>query len=138
MKVLQRVTHKYLNSGDFNGILLSFLLESQGAPTFEIVKMLVQKQLVEVIWGNWDFPHIKRLHLGDVSKQLEALEKGSPTDICLYPTRKHMRRTLSSNYHRNRPFTRLLALGHPQLEPMFFDLSVLDRYQSDPKIFVSV
>jgi hypothetical protein len=131
--VLERVTDHYLNSGDFNGILLRSLLGDQGPSALEIVKELVQKQLIEVVWEHWDFPHIKRLPVCDPSKQLEAFNTGSPTEICVYPTRKLMKRTLRSNYDRNRPFTRLLALGHPQLEPMFFDLSVLDRYQSDPR-----
>ena len=44
-----------------------------------------------------------------------------------------MRRRLPSNKHRTKPFSRFLALGHPQLEPLFFQLGVLGRYQSDPR-----
>ncbi|MGC2664056.1 MAG: hypothetical protein WA305_08180 [Candidatus Acidiferrales bacterium] len=40
---------------------------------------------------------------------------------------------MPSNKHRTKPFSRFLALGHPQLEPLFFQLGVLGRYQSDPR-----
>jgi hypothetical protein len=132
-EILDQVTDHYLNSGDFNGISLHALLRNRGPASTEIIKGLIQKQLIEIVWGQWDFPHIKRLPLAGPLKQLEAIEKGSASDICVYPTRKHMGRTLAPKHYLNRPFTRLLALGHPQLEPMFFELGVLERYQSDPR-----
>jgi hypothetical protein len=46
---------------------------------------------------------------------------------------KTMRRKLASNKYRTKPFSRFLALGQLQLEPLFFQLGVLGRYQSDPR-----
>jgi hypothetical protein len=44
-----------------------------------------------------------------------------------------MKAVIRPHLFQSRPFTRLLALANPQIEPMFFELSVLDRYQSDPR-----
>ena len=38
-----------------------------------------------------------------------------------------------SSKYRTKPFSRFLALGHPQLETVFFQMGVLGRYQSDPR-----
>jgi hypothetical protein len=94
--IVKQITDHYLNSGDFNGIPLKAVLKDRSPTTIEIVKGLVQKQVIEIVWGQWDFPHIKRLPLAGPPKQLEAIEKGSAADICVYPTRKHMRQTLAS------------------------------------------
>ncbi|MGA3323648.1 MAG: hypothetical protein ABSF45_04190 [Terriglobia bacterium] len=88
---------------------------------------------MEVISGQWDNPHIKRLRSREVTKQIQALESRPATTVCLYPTTKHMKAVIRPHLFQSRPFTRLLALANPQIEPMFFELSVLDRYQSDPR-----
>jgi hypothetical protein len=132
-RFLEDIVHFYLNSPDFNGVSLDRLLECREAGALDALKKLVQRELVEVISGKWDNPHIKRLPAYEVAKQLEILTPDSAEAICVYPSEKHMRGTIRSNLYRNRPFTRLLALSHPQIEPNFFELSVLDRYQSDPR-----
>ena len=53
--------------------------------------------------------------------------------FALFPSVKAMRRRLPSSKYRTKPFSRFLALGHAQLEPVFFQLGVLGRYQSDPR-----
>jgi hypothetical protein len=132
-ELLKQVVRFYLDSGDFNGIGLRRLLETHGPDALEIVKILVQKQTLEVISGSWDLPYIKRMPVPAISKQLEVLQPPRTEDVCVYPATKYMKRALPRNCFQNRPFTRLLALGHPQLEPMFFELGVLYRYQSDPR-----
>jgi hypothetical protein len=131
--LLEDIVHFYLNSPDFNGVSLDRLLERREAGALDALQKLVRRQLVELISGKWDNPHIKRLPAYEITKQLDALSTEPAESICAYPGEKHMRRTIQSNLYRNRPFTRLLALSHPQIEPMFFELSVLDRYQSDPR-----
>jgi hypothetical protein len=128
---LREVVSHYLESHDFNGIPFEHLVHRRTGDAINIVADLVQRGLVEVSSGNWDNPHIKRLPLPQVQDQLAALRTGN--FVCLYPSIKCMRRAIPRNLHRTKPFTRLLALGHPQLEPMFFELSVLRRYQSDPR-----
>lgn len=132
-ELLNDIVRFYLNSGDFNGIPLNALIENHPVDGPPALKNLVQKQIVEVISGDWDNPHVKRTPAWPLQDQLKALDSETPFQVCLYPSEKYMKRVLRPHQYRDRPFTRLLALSHPQLEPIFFELSVLDRYQSDPR-----
>jgi hypothetical protein len=132
--LLNQITEFYLNSGDFNGIPLNSLLKPERAAALETLKKLVLKELVEAYSGEYDNPHIKRLAPMPVPRQLQFLTGANGSgSVCLYPSTKRMTRVLPGRAYRSRPFTRLLALGHPQLEPVFFQLGVLERYQSDPR-----
>lgn len=133
--LLRRITEFYLKSGDFNGILVTDLLRASQPFSLETIKALVRRGLVEVYSSVYDNPHIKRLPASEVQPQLEFLEAIDSQSVCLYPSVKHMRRTLPGRVHRNKPFSRFLDLGHAQLEPIFFQLAVLDRYQADPRYY---
>lgn len=132
--VLNRIVEFYLSSHDFNGIRANVLLGDTEPDTLETLKKLVSRGLVEVYSGAYDNPYIKRLPALPIPQQLGFLE--SPNDeahVCLFPSVKTMRRRLPSSKYRTKPFSRFLALGHAQLEPVFFQLGVLGRYQSDPR-----
>ncbi len=130
-ELLTRIVSFYLKSGDFNGISLQALLKDGNAETLPTLEALVARGDVEALSEESVNPHIKRLPTPPIPKQLSYFA----TDgiVCLYPSTKQMLRVLPGNVYRHRPFTRLLALGHPQLEPIFFHLNVLERYQSDPR-----
>ena len=86
----------------------------------------------------YDNPYIKRLPALSIPQQLGFLGAANGEEhVCLFPSVKTMRRRLPSNKYRTKPFSRFLALGHAQLEPVFFQLSVLGRYQSDPRYIFS-
>ncbi|MGA2985879.1 MAG: hypothetical protein ABSG32_18890 [Terriglobia bacterium] len=132
-KLLDEIVNYYLKSADFNGIPLHLLLKNQEPESIDALKRLVRNGLVEVISDAWDNPCIKRLRGREITKQIEVLEIQPAARAFLYPTKKHMKTVIHPRLYQDRPFTRLLALANPQIEPMFFDLSVLDRYQSDPR-----
>jgi hypothetical protein len=133
-ELLKQIAAFYLASRDFNGISRNSLLSRDRPEALETLTTLISKELVEVYSAEYDNPHIKRRPPMPIPRQLDFLSgTGDGAHVCLYPSTKYMRRTLPSRKYRNRPFTRLLALGHPQLEPIFFQLSVLERYQSDPR-----
>jgi len=132
-KLLAEIVNHYLKSQDFNGIPLDWLLRNQKHERIDALKRLVRNGLVEVISDAWDNPCIKRLRAREITKQIEVLKTKPAERAFVYPTKKHMQRVIHPRLFQDRPFTRLLALGNPQIEPMFFDLSVLDRYQSDPR-----
>jgi hypothetical protein len=132
--LLNRIVEFYLNSRDFNGIRANVLLGDSEPNTLETLKKLVGRGLVEVYSSAYDNPYIKRLPALSVSQQIGFLESAnSEAHICLFPSVKTMRRRLPSSKYRTKPFSRFLALGHAQLEPVFFQLGVLGRYQSDPR-----
>jgi hypothetical protein len=130
-QLLARIVSSYLESRDFNGISLGALLKDKNGRALEIIKDLIARGDVEALSEESVNPHIKRLPAPPISRQLSYLANDGI--VCLYPSIKHMVRTLPGQVYRQRPFTRLLALGHPQLEPIFFHLNVLERYQSDPR-----
>ena len=133
-QLLRRITEFYLDSDDFNGISLDSVLASREQSALENLKSLVHKGLVEVYSSEYDFPHIKRLPAVPIDRQLESLSKTDKSDqVCLYPSTKYLRRVLPGSRSRSSPFSRLLALGYPQLKAVFFHLAVLERYQSDPR-----
>jgi hypothetical protein len=132
--LLNRIVAFYLDSHDFNGIRANVILGDSGPEALETLKKLVGKGLVEVYSSVYDNPHIKRLPALSIPQQLGFLDAANGEEhVCLFPSVKTMRRRLPSNKYRTKPFSRFLALGHPQLEPLFFQLGVLGRYQSDPR-----
>ena len=100
---------------------LAGLLHHSDPKALGAIRNLVQRNILEIVSEKWDFPFIKRTAVRDISARLEVLQPDNITAICLYPTVKCMKRALPRGYARNRPFARLLALGHPQLEPMFLN-----------------
>jgi len=132
-RLLEQIVSYYLKSRDFNGIPVDLLLKKQDHEGIDGLKRLVRNGLVEVISDAWDNPCIKRLPARETAKQIEVLEIKPAERAFLYPTQKHMRTVIHPRLYQNRPFTRLIALAHPQIEPLFFNLSVLERYQSDPR-----
>jgi hypothetical protein len=132
--VLNRIVEFYLSSHDFNGIRANVLLEGSEPDPLETLKKLVSRGLVEVYSSAYDNPYIKRLPALSIPQQLGFLESANgEAHVCLFPSVKAMRRRLRSSKYRTKPFSRFLALGHAQLEPVFFQLGVLGRYQSDPR-----
>jgi hypothetical protein len=132
--LVNRIIDFYLKSPDFNGIRANVILGDSGPNAPKTLKKLVGRGLVEVYSSKYDNPYIKRLPALSISQQLGFLDAvDSEEHVCLFPSVKTMRRRLPSNKYRTKPFSRFLALGHPQLEPLFFQLGVLGRYQSDPR-----
>src|SRR5713226_7850985 len=91
--LLKEIADSYVNSSDFNGRSLDNVLrERPGA--LETLKTLVSSGLVEVYSGEYDNPHIKRLHALSVEQQLRFLTgTNAEASVCLYPSIKYMRRT---------------------------------------------
>lgn len=132
--LLNRIIEFYLNSPNFNGIRASVILEDSVGDAPAALKNLVGRGLVEVYSSEYDNPYIKRLPALSVTQQLRFLDAANGEEhVCLFPSVKAMRRRLPSNKYRTKPFARFLGLGHAQLEPVFFKLGVLGRYQSDPR-----
>jgi hypothetical protein len=136
-RLLRGITDFYLKSHDFNGIPVKQLIGEVQGSTLGSIRALVRRGLVEVYSSEYFVnPHVKRLPgVPDIESQVKALEGIDIHQICAYPSIKHMRRILPGRVHRSKPFTRFLALGHAQLEPIFFQLAVLGRYQTDPRYY---
>lgn len=70
---------------------------------------------------------VSEIKIGEIS----FLEESTEFPICLYPSPTLLKQKRDV---KNLPiYTQLLALGEPQLKPLFFEIEVLERYLADPR-----
>jgi hypothetical protein len=95
---------------------------------------LVQEEKISLVFASHSInPHIKRLPDLPLDEQLEKLSNEEPNTICAYPTSHLIRAGADLSIYDTQPFTKRIATGEPQLQPVFFELDVLDRYYRDPR-----
>ena len=129
-RLLEQITHFYLESGDFNGHPAHGL----HAETKAVLTGLIQEGLVFINFGDGHpNPHIQAFPPEPVDVQLEKLEQLGLEGACLYPTEKQLATQVDSNLYRDAPFTSKLYLGEPQLKYYSFELSILEQYRNDPR-----
>jgi hypothetical protein len=128
------VADHYRRSDDFRGIPLSELLKYGNANTLSDLRDLVQKGALEIVSSEWDpNPHIKRLPAAPKETQLTTIQHPDQQLACVYPSASFLA-SLSEGFDDDGcPFTMRLRKGDPQLQPVFFEPSVLERYHSDPR-----
>jgi hypothetical protein len=133
--VLGAIADHYLESGDYNGLPLAHLDELGDLDdVLDAVRELVRSRQISiraaVASGN---PFIKRHPDWPVEKQLDLLQKDEPSMICLYPGREILQARPEIASYNKKPYEQRMALGDPQLTPVFFELEVLDRYRRDAR-----
>lgn len=135
--ILTRVCDFFLGSRDFNGVLLGNLAAELKLPAAELKRLvseLVRDEKMTLTFASHSVnPHIKRIRDLPTSDQLARLESEDLYEMCGYPSADVVKAVIDLSRYATRPFTRRLALTEPQLEPVFFDLDVLDRYYRDPR-----
>ncbi len=137
-KIEARVTEFFVKSGDFNGILLETLAQELGFELAEIrglVAALVRQGRIELAFASHsDNPHIKRIQALPIEEQLTRLTRNPDDLICVYPSADLVQSAVDvEKACGERPYTKRLLLAEPQLTPVFFELSVLERYFEDPR-----
>lgn len=152
-EVKDEVYKSFEASNDFNGILISTLSTKSNISYSKLINILidlVKEDAVTIQFGT--NPHIITFCHYDVDRQIEVLEEGKknevkviktlPNDInfsvethsiCVYPSTTYLNKYRDISAFSMSPFSRELALGQPQLKPLYFDLEVLDRYFRDPR-----
>ncbi len=123
-----RVIEQYHKSGDFNGLPATTLVREFSISETDLkqeLKSLIQDETLAIsLYVN---PHIRAFD-DSVERQIAALE-ASPLDaLVLYPTLATLAPRVKKleNYH-DRPFSRMLFEGYPQLYQCYFELPVLER-----------
>jgi hypothetical protein len=133
-RILETVANHYWKSHDFNGILIDDLYKAEPAARLEDLKKLILRGSLDLISSEHEVnAHIKRMHPRPREAQIGYLSSATANQVCAYPSPMYASRTLGPRSDLKRPFTKLLQLAHPQLEPHFFSLAVLDRYNMDPR-----
>ena len=135
-QLLEAITSHYLESGDFNGYPLCgiALAREELEP---LMSELVEAELISLHIGiPHPNPYIKAFRARPVQVQLDGLAKLSDlTHLTAYPETRHLETVVARDDYQGRPFTLRMALGEGQLEPTFFDLSVLEAYRNDPRYY---
>lgn len=130
------VARFFVESSDFNGIPGGTLIQVLGAgpdATLALLREAVGAGDVTVV-SPTDFvnPHVKPWSV-PIKRQLAALDNGLLEQSCVYPSSTHIRAVADIAQYDDRPFTKRLALGEGQLDPVYFDLAILESYSADPR-----
>lgn len=129
-KILNKVIDFYKESRDFNGVPYWELEKLYSNNLESYILELIEENVISV---NFTInPHIKQFDF-PIEKQLEYLRENGFNEVCFYPTEALLGKVLKTNKFDNRPFTKMLAHGKPQLEPIFFKIEILNSYVTDPR-----
>jgi hypothetical protein len=122
---------------EFNGFaVVSLGLDVEQLRT--MLRQLITDQLASIHLGPHPNPYIKALPAYPPEVQIAALgELGHLNGVIAYPERRHLEGVVELHDFAGRPYTLRMALGDAQLDPVFFDLSVLERYRNDPRYYYS-
>ena len=141
LQVRQLVTATYLESRDFNGTSLRALAKQLSRDEPEVLKAigaLIRRGAIAAVFGDvHPNPAIRALRDEPIPTQLEKLNAHRASYTCFYPTEATLARAVPKTLHLDRPFTRQLALGRPQLDHVAFDLTILEFYRNDPRYYYS-
>ncbi len=130
--IIKTVVDFYINSRDFNGLPLSHLEGNKEKLVCSISSLVKSGDVVVNFGDRHQNIHILALEPEPIDVQLEKIKNRGLNDTCLYPTRKSLKDTLNDNEFLDRPYTRLLRIGEPQLAYRYFELSILESYRNDP------
>jgi hypothetical protein len=157
------IFHFFVKSRDYNGIPVLTLAENLGIEynqVLPILKELVEEDVVSI--QSSINPHIIGIGHFEKKQQLEflkAAEKNKrevvetikphsnspdfelPTiqfvsesvPLCVYPSQSYLKAHRDISMLEKTPFGKRLALGEPQLTPVYFEIDVLERYFTDPR-----
>lgn len=139
--ILKLTADQYLQSNRFNGFPVRNLLIAGKLSPDDIrhaLQDLIEADKVSLVFGDiFPNPHIKAFDPEPAAQQLKKLAATDFSQVCAYPSPKHLKTIAKPGAHAREPFTRLLALGEPQLKPAYFDLHVLELYRNDPRFHFS-
>lgn len=151
--IQNRVYQFFIESDDFNGIplrLISDELSIGYEESIDIIKELVSEEIISI--QSSENPHIVGIQYFPIEYQLRILEdaknikvntyqfgeiiitsEDTEFSICLYPSQQILKAKRDLSIFNDAVYAKQLALGEPQLKPIFFEIEVLDRYIQDPR-----
>src|SRR5690606_35566477 len=139
-KIQTIVYNFFVNSSDFNGILLrniSQKLNIEYEASIDLIKELVIEDIISI--QSSTNPHIIGFQHYPIESQIRILEEAKKTKevihsfgdfnissedtefpICLYPSKIFLSQNRTLAEFGNACYTQQLALGEPHLKPIFF------------------
>lgn len=149
-RILEQIASHYLSSGDFNGTLITDLGDDPEAVRVALRQLLVDNKIDLNFGDQHENIYILALEPEPRNLQIEKLDRLvfeppkykdygplrmqiNSINCCAYPSTAHLKKVVQQKQYKDRPYTRLLALGEPQLKSVFFELHVLEKYFRDPR-----
>ena len=141
--LLKLIVKYFLESsqkGSFNGISVGKLYSGFADTEPKLIRMqlgdLVSGGKVNCVFDEVN-PHIKRYEDLPKENQIKELLSKGCGSFCIYPTASVIRNNFDVNSWDDRPFSKLLLLGVPQISFKAFEMGALERYTNDPRYVVN-
>ncbi|AXG74833.1 hypothetical protein DVK85_11575 [Flavobacterium arcticum] len=151
--ILDIVYNFFIDSNDFNGIPLRKIsknLNIDYISSIETIKELVNEDKVSIqsstnpnIIGFQHYPQNIQIQILEDAKLIEISyskfgdftieSENTEFPICLYPSKEYLVKNRDLKDFERAEYSKRLALAEPHLEPVFFEMDVLDRYITDPR-----
>ncbi len=152
-QITNTVYNFFVSSNDFNGIPLreiSSKLNIEYVESINLIKELVTQDILSIqsstnphIIGRQHYPIETQLTILNDAKETKVTyetlggitiqHEHTEFPICLYPSQSYLKDNTDILNYETAVFTKELALGEPQLKPIFFEIEVIDRYFNDPR-----
>lgn len=129
--LVARIVKEYLDSPDFNGVYGANFTPDIA----ELVESLVEEGRLYANFGHvMSNPYIIGFPQESAADNLAIFhQRGGVAESVIYPTPGALIDARAGDQYPDAPYSAMLAFGHGQLEPRFFDPSVLARYRDDPR-----
>lgn len=134
----EQVAKHYLESPSFNGVAAASLMtvaeESSVDPDSALIELVAEGAVYANFGHEMVNPHVLGFPHQSAADNLEEVRRhGGVRSAVLYPTRTTLTAMSAGDRYANAPYSAALALGHAQLESVFFRADVLGRYRDDPR-----
>lgn len=117
--LFSQVYNHFVESSDYNGLpIYNIRTECAKEEIVPILQELIEERKIDVVTGTSN-NHIKLFDVADVKEQVELLTALS-NDYCIYPTEEILHDSRDVSAYAYKPFSKLMALGKPQLKCYFF------------------
>jgi hypothetical protein len=136
LTMLTMITDYYLTSREFNGLPVSKLDGDSTKIANSLTNLLATEKITLNFGDRNPNMHILAVEPESLESQLTKLNKQLQSgilDFCVYPSKMHLHEIEDINKYEGKPFTKLLALGVPQLTYRAFDMKVLEFYRNEPR-----
>lgn len=132
--VLQQVYNNFVNSLGYNGCSICDIgYDCTQDELIQCLIELIKEGAIEIITGNVGNTYIKSFDAESIEKQITLLPSLSFRDYSIYPTERVLENKRDVSSFNDRPFSKMLALGKPQLKCRFFNIDILYHYATDPR-----
>lgn len=132
----------FINSSDFNGIPLRNIsqeLKIDYENSIDLIKELVKDDIISIqsstnphIIGFKHYPVDSQIRILEEAKKIKEVQhtigeftissEDTEFPICLYPSKSYLQKKRDLSEFDNSTYSKQLALGKPQLKPIFFEI----------------